>query len=71
MREDGCDCEAAGALDVHEERPRGGHEGLCDRFAVSFCGGLESSARNMYLELVLSGLGLRSWVEEIDCENLN
>lgn len=23
-----------------------------------------------YLELVLSGLSLRRWVEEIDCENL-
>ena len=24
----------------------------------------------VYLELVLAGLGLRCWVEEIDCENL-
>jgi len=23
-----------------------------------------------YLELVLSGLGLRRWVEEVECENL-
>jgi hypothetical protein len=28
VREDGGDGEAARALDVHEERARGGHEGL-------------------------------------------
>ena len=28
VREDGRDGEAAGAFDVHEERARGGHEGL-------------------------------------------
>jgi hypothetical protein len=28
VREDGGDCEAAGALDVHEEGAGGGHEGL-------------------------------------------
>jgi hypothetical protein len=28
VRENGCDCEAAGALDVHEEGPGTGYEGL-------------------------------------------
>jgi len=28
VREDCCDCEAARALDVHEERSWGGHQGL-------------------------------------------
>jgi hypothetical protein len=28
VREDGGDCEAAGALDVHEERAGSGHKGL-------------------------------------------
>ena len=68
MREDGGDGEAAGALDVHEEGAGGWDEGLwrllvCVDLAVK-CGG------KSYLQLVLSGLSLRRWVEEVDCENL-
>lgn len=36
VREDGGDSEATGALDVHEERSRGGHQGLVDD-GVSTC----------------------------------
>ena len=39
MREDSCDCEAAGALDVHEERTRSWYKSLVRRLRLAFCYG--------------------------------
>jgi hypothetical protein len=69
VRENGGDGEAAGALDVHEERPWAWNERLCGMLgyavqACEFCGGV-------YLQLVLAGLSLWAWVQEIDGENLS
>lgn len=78
MREDCGDGEAAGALDVHEERARLGHKGLLrgeEKFESVLgpwwtgdvvCSGYVTT----YLELVLTGLSLRRRVEEVDRENL-
>ena len=72
MREDGCDGEAAGALDVHEERAGAGHESLLQgarleaRDAVEICLWRSRS----YLEFVLAGFRRWGRVEKVDCENL-
>lgn len=68
VREDGGDSEAAGALDVHEEGAGGWDKGLW-RLLVD-CGLAVKCGGRSYLQLVLSGLSLRRWVEEVDCENL-
>lgn len=78
VREDGSDGEAAGALDVHEERARLGHKGLLreeEKFESVlgpwWTGGVVCSGYvATYLELVLTGLSLRRRVEEVDRENL-
>jgi hypothetical protein len=66
VREDGGDGEASGALDVHEEGSRGGHEGLV---LLEFCRH-ENIVDASYLELVLLGLGGRGRVQKINGENL-
>lgn len=38
---------------------------------ISFKPLVQFSFNSSYLELVLAGLGLRGWVQKIDCENLN
>lgn len=68
VREYGRDGEAAGALNVHEERAGARDEGLCLLVVVWE----QSEARRCkaYLEFVLARLSLRAWVQKIDCENL-
>ena len=71
MGEDGGDGEAAGALDVHEEGARSRHKGLiCISCPIHVSLPLDMSGGS-YLELVLTGLGLRRRVEEVDRENLS
>jgi hypothetical protein len=72
MGEDGSDGEAAGALDVHEERPRSGYQGLQDHVRLCCCSTCVKGVWiDAYLELML--LGLSSWarVEKINGENLS
>lgn len=70
--EDGGDVEAAGALDIHEERAGGGHKGLRAKPSVSCSVGskLSVAVGGSYLELVLAGLSGSGRVEEIFSENL-
>jgi hypothetical protein len=61
--EDGGDGEAAGALDIHEERARAGHKhllGLSARDLVVTCCMILGD--DTYLQLVLAGLSLRGGV---------
>lgn len=76
MGEDGGDGEAAGALDVHEERSGSGDEGLIEQnllvFSILFIRrGRRGRPSNSYLELVLLGLRGRGGVQKINSENLN
>jgi len=68
VREYGRDGEAAGALDVHEERAGAGDEGLC--LLVVVWEQSEARGWTAYLEFVLARLSLRAWVQKIDCEDL-
>ncbi|KYK58987.1 Phosducin-like protein 2 [Drechmeria coniospora] len=75
VREDGCDGEAAGALDVHEEGPGRGDQSLSPSSSVTVVRlrrrlGTSAVRASAYLELVLLGLGGLRRVEEIDSENL-
>lgn len=77
VREDGGDGEAAGALDVHEERARLRHKGLLregkkknSNQSWDLGGRGVVCSGYAYLELVLTGLSLRRRVEEVDRENL-
>ena len=64
MTEDGCDGEAAGALDVHEEGAGGWYEGLVRVLEVVywFGRGREIEGGMWYLELVLPALSSWGWV---------
>jgi hypothetical protein len=74
VREDSRDCEAAGALDVHEERS-GSRDKVLLRVKSTSSTILERILSQMmigaYLKLVLASLCGWGWVEEIYCENLN
>jgi hypothetical protein len=60
MRVDGCDREAPGTFDIHEEGARRGNEGLGLAQPRS-AKGLGFCERALdYLELVFPGLGLRT-----------
>jgi hypothetical protein len=67
VREDGGDCEAAGALDVHEEGAGGRHEGLELVLAGLTVCLLVADRHDEGSGVCVRG---RGGVEKVNCENL-
>lgn len=64
------DCEASGALDIHEERSGAGDQSLSKTVSIFIGKKFMPSYLVSYLQLVLLGLGSRAGVQKINGENL-